>query len=74
MVVKLMDEVSPATARHVIKGMEYAKAENAALIVLHMNTYGGLVEDCDTIRARILGSDIPVWVFIDKNAAGKLLE
>lgn len=68
-VVDLMDEVSPATARHMIKGMEYAKSENADLILIHMNTYGGLVADCDTIRARILNSAIPVWVFIDKNAA-----
>lgn len=68
-VVKLMDEVSPSSARHVIKGMEFAQENEADLILLHMNTYGGLVDDCDTIRARILNSEIPVWVFIDKNAA-----
>ena len=34
-----------------------------------MNTYGGLLNAADGIRTAILNSDIPVWVFIDNNAA-----
>ncbi|RLD66699.1 MAG: nodulation protein NfeD [Bacteroidetes bacterium] len=34
-----------------------------------MNTYGGLVDAADSIRTKILNSEIPVFVFIDNNAA-----
>jgi len=34
-----------------------------------MNTYGGLLDAADSIRTIILNSTIPVYVFIDNNAA-----
>lgn len=34
-----------------------------------MNTYGGLLESADSMRTAILYSPIPVYVFIDNNAA-----
>jgi membrane-bound serine protease (ClpP class) len=34
-----------------------------------MNTYGGLVDVADSIRTKILNSRIPVYIFIDDNAA-----
>jgi membrane-bound serine protease (ClpP class) len=34
-----------------------------------MNTYGGEVVYADSIRTKILNSDLPVYVFIDNNAA-----
>jgi membrane-bound serine protease (ClpP class) len=34
-----------------------------------MNTYGGTVVDADSIRTKILNSQVPIWVFIDNNAA-----
>lgn len=49
----------------------HAEAEEweADLILIHMNTYGGLVDMADSIRTKILNSPIPYWVFIDNNAA-----
>jgi len=41
----------------------------ADIIIIHMNTYGGLVDMADSIRTKILNSNIPVYVFIDDNAA-----
>jgi membrane-bound serine protease (ClpP class) len=49
--------------------MEEAVAQKADLIIIHMNTYGGTLDDADSIRTKILSSPIPVYVFIDKNAA-----
>jgi membrane-bound serine protease (ClpP class) len=34
-----------------------------------MNTYGGMLDAADSIRTKILNSPIPVYVFIDNNAA-----
>ena len=49
----------------------FAEAEKmgAKYIIIHMNTYGGLVDMADSIRTKILNSGIPVYVFIDDNAA-----
>ncbi len=46
-----------------------AKSNNADVIILHLNTYGGEVIFADSIRTKILNSKIPVHVFIDNNAA-----
>jgi membrane-bound serine protease (ClpP class) len=48
---------------------EEAVEKNADLILLHLNTYGGMLESADSIRTKILESPIPVLVFIDHNAA-----
>lgn len=50
-------------------GLSEAKQLNADAILLHMNTYGGLLESADSMRTAILYSPIPVYVFIDNNAA-----
>jgi len=48
-----------------------AKAEeiNAKFIVVHMNTYGGLLDEADQIRYALINTEIPTIVFIDNNAA-----
>lgn len=67
--LELMDEVNPSTARYIKKGMEAAHKAKADLILLHLDTYGGLVNSADSIRSTLLDSRIPTAVFIDKNAA-----
>ena len=49
--------------------IDQAEKENADIILIQMNTYGGLLDAADSIRTKILDTDIPVYVFIDKNAA-----
>ncbi len=63
------EEIAPPVTRRMAKAFVEAKEFNADLIIIHMNTYGGMVVDADTIRTRILNSKIPVIVFIDNNAA-----
>jgi len=46
-----------------------AEKLEADAIILHLNTYGGQVVFADSIRTKILNSRIPVYVFIDNNAA-----
>lgn len=41
----------------------------ADVILIHMNTYGGEVVYADSIRTKILNEHLPVYVFIDNNAA-----
>lgn len=62
-------EIAPAATRITTKALQEAERQNADLIILDMDTYGGLVSDADSIRTRILKSKIPVYVFIENNAA-----
>lgn len=62
-------EIAPPVMRETQLALEEASEINADLIIIHMNTYGGMLESADSIRTMILHSKIPVWVFIDNNAA-----
>lgn len=62
-------EIAPAATRITMRALEQAEREGADLVILDMDTYGGLVSDADSIRTRILNSKIPVYVFIQNNAA-----
>ena len=56
--------IGVATAEYVIKGIDYANDERAALILLSTDTPGGLVSATRDIIQAILASDVPVatWV------------
>lgn len=62
-------DIGPAIWRETKKAMKQADSVNADYIIIHMNTYGGLVNDADSIRTKILNTKTPVFVFIDNNAA-----
>ncbi len=66
---KIDEMIAPPVWRTTKLAIENAKKQNADLIVIHMNTYGGMLDAADSIRTKILDSKIPVYVFIDKNAA-----
>lgn len=65
----IKQEIGPAVWRQTMQAFEMADKENADYVLIHMNTYGGLVDAADSIRTKILNSEIPVMVFIDNNAA-----
>ena len=67
--LNIKEEITKATWRQVQQAFNEADSVNADLFLIHMNTYGGTVLDADSIRTRILQSKIPVYVFIDNNAA-----
>ncbi len=55
---------------YIDRGVSAAEADDQAVgVILHMDTFGGLVDAADEIRKRLLASDIPVVTFIDANAA-----
>ena len=68
-IVDLKKDIGSTTWLYVQKGFESAKNYNADYIFINMNTYGGEVLYADSIRTNILNSKIPVYVFVDNNAA-----
>ncbi|MDY0201528.1 MAG: NfeD family protein [Tenuifilaceae bacterium] len=67
--IGILEEIMPSAWRFVQQGFDEANELNADIVLIHLNTYGGLVDVADSIRTKILNSHIPVWVFIDNQAA-----
>ena len=65
----IKEEIAPPVWHKTKKAFKEAKELKTNLILIHMNTYGGMLDAADSIRTSILNSEIPVWVFIDNNAA-----
>ena len=67
--LNIKQDITRATWRQTQQAFEAADSLAADIFLIHMNTYGGTVLDADSIRTKILQSPIPVYVFIDNNAA-----
>lgn len=63
-VLEIKGGIGVATAEYVISGIEYAEERNAELIVLKLDTPGGLLNATGDIIIAILGSDVPVASYV----------
>jgi membrane-bound serine protease (ClpP class) len=70
MIIGLDGPINPGTAIYVKRGIEEAKAEHAALIILRLDTPGGLGSSMRTIIKAILNSPVPVVVYVGPRGAG----
>jgi len=66
---EIKENIAPPAVFRTNEAFIEADSLGVDLILIHMNTYGGMVDAADSIRTRILESNIPVMVFIDNNAA-----
>ena len=64
LLLELEGVIGPASSGFVLKGLEQARAQGAPLVVLRMNTPGGLDSSMREIIQAILASEVPVatWV------------
>lgn len=67
--INLKKEINSTTWLYIQRGFAEAEQKNADAVLIHMNTYGGEVLYADSIRTRLLNSKMPVYVFVDNNAA-----
>ncbi|HYW96993.1 MAG TPA: nodulation protein NfeD, partial [Bacteroidales bacterium] len=65
----IKEEIAAPVWRITQEAFRDAYEKKADVIIIDMNTYGGLVDKADSIRTKILNSTIPVYVFINDNAA-----
>jgi len=66
---EIREQIAPPVWRSTKMAIDEAEKIGADIILIHMNTYGGMVESADSIRTKILQTPIPTFVFIDHNAA-----
>ncbi len=67
--LNIHEEIAPPVWHLTQKAFKEAHNQKFDLVLIHMNTYGGMVDMADSIRTAILHSKIPVYVLIDNNAA-----
>ncbi|MDR1758016.1 MAG: nodulation protein NfeD [Bacteroidales bacterium] len=63
------ETISKPAVRKTEKAIEMARANHANIILLTLNTFGGELESAEKIRTSLLESDLPVYVFVNPNAA-----
>jgi membrane-bound serine protease (ClpP class) len=56
--------INPSSAEYIISSIEHARKQNAECMVIRLNTPGGLLQSTRTIVSGLLGSDIPVVVYV----------
>ncbi|MBN1116796.1 MAG: nodulation protein NfeD [Bacteroidales bacterium] len=75
LVYEIKEEIAKPAWRSTQKAFEMAETDSVDYVLIHINTYGGRVDIADSIRTKILNSEIPVMAFIDNQAisAGALI-
>ena len=68
-IVEVADAISPGTAEFISNSIEKAEKEEAACIIIELDTPGGLAESMRLIIQDILGSRVPVVVYVSPPGA-----
>ncbi len=67
--LNLEGAIGVATAEYIIDGIEEAEDRGAELVIIRMDTPGGLVSPMRDIVKAILGSDVPVATYVSPDGA-----
>ncbi|MGK7390496.1 MAG: NfeD family protein [Candidatus Cyclobacteriaceae bacterium M2_1C_046] len=69
LVLEIRSEIDPRTSRYLDLGLKRAREMDADIVIIDMDTYGGLVTDAKDMVENILDYEKPIWTFINKDAA-----
>lgn len=65
----IKEDIGPNSWRVTRQAFDNAEAAGVDMILLELNTFGGMVNFADSIRSRVLDSPLKTVVFINHNAA-----
>lgn len=69
LVMEIRDVIDPRMNRYVELALDEARDVNAKFVIIDMDTPGGALNDADDISTAILEFPLPIYVFINKDAA-----
>src|SRR5688572_19285205 len=69
MVMEIKSEIDPRVTRYVDLALKHAEETKADVVIIEMDTYGGVLTDAKDIVDKIMAVKKPVWVFINSDAA-----
>lgn len=67
--MEIKNEIDPRMTRYVELALGHAKETKADIVIIEMDTYGGVLTDAKEIVDKIMAVQNPVWVFINSDAA-----
>ena len=70
LVIELEGAINPASAMVLARGMEKARETGASLVIIRLDTPGGLGSSMRTMVKSIMNSQIPVVVWVGPSGAG----
>lgn len=70
MIIELEGPISPASATFLTRGLETAEKRGSALVIIRLDTPGGLASSMRTMVKAELNSRVPVVVYVSPQGAG----
>lgn len=70
MVIELEGPINPGSAMYVVRGLEEARDRKEHIVIIRLDTPGGLASSMRTIVKAILNSPVPVVVYVGPRGAG----
>ena len=68
-VIEVDGTIVPVVAQYIDRGIEHAEKQNAAALVILLNTPGGLLTSTEDIVTSIMNSDVPVLTYVSPKGA-----
>ncbi|MBW1668157.1 MAG: nodulation protein NfeD [Deltaproteobacteria bacterium] len=70
LVIVLEGPINPGTATYLTRGLELARKEGSKLVIVQLDTPGGLASSMRTMVKAIMNSTVPVVVYVAPRGAG----